>query len=179
MTARAPQLGEDFGIRNDTIGLAMSYFDRYLSLQTVDKADVQLVTVACILIAAKFGERQMPSLADLEFVCRGKYTAENIRHAEQDVLTHLGWELQATTPHMFCAHFLFAVVDEPARASLAFRHAEFLIDLSYYGAHSEHTRASHTHRRARAPSRRARLHARCACARTGPSLGRALRAHEV
>lgn len=156
----APQLGDDFGIRNDTIGLAMSYFDRFLSAVPLDKADVQLAAVACVLVAAKFGERRMPALADLVFVCQGKYSADDIRRAESDVIKSLGWQLHAVTPHMFCAHFLRAAVGSPERASSVFRHAEFFVDLSFYGARPPP--------RAREPSAR-RCPPVCPRRRGGPS----------
>lgn len=148
-------------MRNDTVGLAMCYFDRFLSAVPVDKAEVQLVAVACVLVAAKFGERRMPALADLEFVCQGKYNADDIRRAECDVIKKLNWQLHAVTPHMFCAHFLRAAVHQPARAAIVFRHAEFFVDLSFYGA--QRGRAARTPR-----PRIRRSRARAAPARTAP-----------
>lgn len=126
------ELGEDFDLRNDTVGQAMGFFDRVLSRKPVDKSHVQLLAVACVLVAAKFGERRMPALADLEYVCQGKYSAADVKAAETDVVSTLSWQLHAITPHMFCTHLLLSAVKCPARASCVFRHVEFFVDLSFY-----------------------------------------------
>jgi len=44
----------------DTLFLAVSYLDRYLSLRCVPRARLQLVGITCMLLAAKYEEIYAP-----------------------------------------------------------------------------------------------------------------------
>lgn len=46
----------------DTLFLAVSYLDRYLSLRVVPRARLQLVGVTCMLLAAKYEEIYAPQV---------------------------------------------------------------------------------------------------------------------
>ena len=46
----------------DTLFLAVSYLDRYLSLRAVPRARLQLVGVTCMLLAAKYEEIYAPQV---------------------------------------------------------------------------------------------------------------------
>ena len=48
---------------SDTLFLAVSYVDRYLSQQQVPRSRLQLVGVSCMLIAAKYEEIYAPQVA--------------------------------------------------------------------------------------------------------------------
>ena len=45
---------------SDTLFLAISYVDRFLSMHAVPRAKLQLVGVACMLLAAKYEEIYAP-----------------------------------------------------------------------------------------------------------------------
>ena len=66
MSACAAQVCEDFGLQTRTVGLAVGYFERFVSVkESIVKQQVQLLAVTCVLIAAKFVEIKMPCLDDL------------------------------------------------------------------------------------------------------------------
>ena len=96
------QVCEDFGLMTQTAGLAVSYFDRFLTKteqRGLDKHRVQLLAITCTLIAAKFSEIKMPSLDDLCEVAHDKYTKAQLKEMELECLRVLQWELHAVTPH--------------------------------------------------------------------------------
>ena len=116
-----------------TAGLAVTYFDRYLSKQGgVAKKRVQLVALTCTLLAAKFSEIKMPALDDLCEVAHGKYSKAQLKECELEIIRVLQWELHAVTPHAALEQFAIVInlTDEQIKTYLG--HAEFFIDMSYY-----------------------------------------------
>ena len=144
------QVCEDFGLQTQTAGLAVSYFDRFLSKveqRGLDKDRVQLLAITCTLIAAKFSEIKMPGLDDLCEVAHNKYSKAELKEMELETLRMLQWELHAVTPHAALEQLAIIInhTEEPSKPFL--EHAEFFIDMSYYEVRSSallaHTQASH------------------------------------
>ena len=124
---------EDFQLLNATVGLAVSYFDRYLSstdVRGLETGRVQLLAVTCVRLAAKFAEVKMPSLEDIVEIAQGVYTKAQLKEMELEVLRVLQWELHAVTPHAALEQLTIAIGRADKRVVL--EHAEFYIDLSYY-----------------------------------------------
>jgi len=126
---------EDFGLQTQTAGLAVSYFDRFLSKveqRGLDKHRVQLLAITCTLIAAKFSEIKMPGLDDLCEVAHNKYTKEELKEMELETLRMLQWELHAVTPHAALEQLAIIINHTDERFKPFLEHAEFFIDMSYY-----------------------------------------------
>jgi hypothetical protein len=128
---------EDFGLMTQTAGLAVSYFDRYVSMTKrggLDKHRVQLLAITCTLIAAKFCEIKMPSLDDLCEVAHDKYSKAQLKEMELETLRVLQWELHAITPHAVLEQL--AIIMDHSQGEYFnktfLEHAEFFIDMSYY-----------------------------------------------
>ena len=118
-----------------TAGLAVSYFDRFVSKterQGLDKHRVQLLAVTCTLIAAKFSEIKMPSLDDLCEVAHDKYTKAQLKEMELETLRVLHWELHAVTPHAALEQLAIIMNHTGEQSKPFLEHAEFFIDMSYY-----------------------------------------------
>ncbi|KAK4393979.1 Cyclin-D4-1 [Sesamum angolense] len=95
---------------------AMSYVDRFLSVYELpvdspERGDkrwaIQLVAVACLSLAAKIEEVNVPSTVDLQagetkFLFDGK----TIQRMEILVLNHLHWKIKAYTPCNFIDYYL-------------------------------------------------------------------------
>ena len=102
---RAWQLAEDFGLLVQTGGLACNYFDRYvptvLARGAVSKHMLQMVASTCLLIAAKFFDRKLPPLSELEAVHNGDVKAEELAELEAHILATLAWQarLLLVAPH--------------------------------------------------------------------------------
>ncbi|KAL5755312.1 hypothetical protein ACOSP7_023532 [Xanthoceras sorbifolium] len=90
--------------------LSMNYFDRFLSVYELPRGKtwiVQLLAVACLSLAAKLEETEMPQLVDLQ-VGEPKFffEAKTIQRMELLVLNTLKWRMQSCTPCSFIDHFL-------------------------------------------------------------------------
>jgi cyclin-A len=53
---------QEYRLVSDTLFLAVSYLDRYLSLVRVTRDRLQLVGVTCLLLAAKYEEIYAPQV---------------------------------------------------------------------------------------------------------------------
>ncbi|KAF2299763.1 hypothetical protein GH714_003196 [Hevea brasiliensis] len=90
--------------------LSINYLDRFLSAYELPKGKawmMQLLAVACLSIAAKMEETEVPLSLDLQ-VGESKivFEARTIQRMELLVLSTLSWRMQAITPFSFIGHFL-------------------------------------------------------------------------
>lgn len=98
-----------YGFQPLTAYLAVNYFDRFLYSRRLPQTNgwpLQLLSVACMSLAAKMEEPLVPSLLDLQ-VKGAKFLFEprTIRRMELLVLTVLDWRLRSVTPFSFVAFF--------------------------------------------------------------------------
>ena len=119
-----------------TAGLAVTYFDRFLSKTggALAKQRVQLLALTCTLIAAKFSEIKMPDLDDLcELVVNWlQFTKAQLKEMEMETLHVLQWELRAVMPHAALEQLAIAIEHTDEQSKSVHEHAEFFIDMSYY-----------------------------------------------
>ncbi|NP_001183064.1 Cyclin-D5-2-like [Zea mays] len=97
-----------FGFGHRTAYLAIAYFDSFLLRRRVDREAMpwaaQLLSVACVSVAAKMEECQVPALS--EFHAGGyDFDSASIRRMELLVLSTLGWRMGAVTPLDFLPCF--------------------------------------------------------------------------
>ncbi|XP_054775930.1 cyclin-D1-1 [Prosopis cineraria] len=98
-----------YGFQPLTVYLAVNYLDRFLDSRQLPLTDgwpMQLLSVACLSLAAKMEEPLVPSL--LGFQVEGaKYIFEprTIRRMELLVLSVLDWRLRSITPFSFIDFF--------------------------------------------------------------------------
>ncbi|KAG6508206.1 cyclin-D4-1-like [Zingiber officinale] len=90
--------------------LSGNYLDRFLSNYELPKDKdwmIQLLSVACLSLAAKMEETEVPLSLDLQ-VGEAKYVfeARTIQRMELLVLSTLKWRMQAVTPFSFMDFFL-------------------------------------------------------------------------
>ncbi len=60
----------------ESLFLTVNLIDRYFGSKQVAKREVQLVGVACMLIATKYEEIYPPLLKDFVFITDSSYTAD-------------------------------------------------------------------------------------------------------
>ncbi|KAK9117054.1 hypothetical protein Sjap_016001 [Stephania japonica] len=92
-----------------TAYLAINYLDRFLARRLLPQANgwpLQLLSVACLSLAAKMEESLVPSLLDIQ-VGDAKFIFEprTIRRMELLVLSALDWRLRSVTPFNFLYFF--------------------------------------------------------------------------
>ncbi|KAJ1389905.1 Cyclin-like [Sesbania bispinosa] len=92
-----------------TVYLSVNYMDRFLNSRQLPQTNgwpLQLLSVACLSLAAKMEEPLVPPLLDLQ-VEGAKYIFEprTIRRMELLVLGVLDWRLRSVTPFSFLSFF--------------------------------------------------------------------------
>ena len=119
-----------------TGGLACNYFDRYIATVlkrgNANKSLMQMIASTCLLIAAKFFDRKLPPLSELETVHSGSVTAAEFAALETEILEVLQWQLHVPMPHSFIAPLRQLLPDAPFGEVVEDR-MQFFIDLSVYG----------------------------------------------
>ncbi|XP_029119324.1 cyclin-D4-1 isoform X2 [Elaeis guineensis] len=90
--------------------LSVNYVDRFLSACELPEGKAwmaQLLSVACLSLAAKMDENEVPLSLDLQ-VGEAQYSfeARTIQRMELLVLSTLKWRMQAVTPFSFIDYFL-------------------------------------------------------------------------
>lgn len=93
-----------------TAVLAVNFLDRFLSsfhFQNDKPWMTQLISVACITLAAKVEETQVPALLDFQ-VEDSKYVfeAKTIQRMELVILSSLHWKMNPVTPLSFLDHII-------------------------------------------------------------------------
>ena len=107
------QISDALSLNRDTVGLAMSLLDRFLSTNTesakkalADKHKFQLASITTYYIAVKVNEPVALGLDMLVKLCRGFYEQSAIMKMENDILFSLEWRISAPTPLDFMRHIL-------------------------------------------------------------------------
>ena len=78
-----------FKLNAETLFLTVNLLDRYLEKCVVARNKLQLVGVACILIACKYEEIYAPEVKDFVYITDKAYAKEEILIMEKDVLREL------------------------------------------------------------------------------------------
>ncbi|CAA7019811.1 unnamed protein product [Microthlaspi erraticum] len=113
------------------ICLSMNFLDRFLTSYELpkDKAwSAQLLAVACLSLAAKMEETDVPQTVDLQvgdpsFV----FEAKTIKRMELLMLNTLNWRLQALTPFSFVDHFI-SKINGFVTEDLIYRSSQFILN---------------------------------------------------
>lgn len=98
-----------------TAYLAVNYLDRFLSRhrmpQGVKAWMIQLMAVACLSLAAKMEETQVPLPSDLQREdARFIFDARTIQRMELLILSTLQWGMRSITPFSFIDYFAYSAV---------------------------------------------------------------------
>jgi len=109
-------VADSFDLSRETVGIATSILDRYLSSDGKGKSAealqskqiFQLVAITSFYMAVKINEPVQLGIEMLVKVCRGFYTGSTIAATEQDILYSLEWRvcISTTTPMEYVRHFL-------------------------------------------------------------------------
>lgn len=106
---------DSFNLSRETVGIATSIFDRYISSGNGRSAEAlqskqkfQLGTIVSFYMAVKINEPTQLGIAMLIKLCRGLYSEGTIYAMEKEILAALQWRvcLSATTPMDYVRHFL-------------------------------------------------------------------------
>lgn len=118
-------LSNQFEFEQETLHLAVAYFNKFLDLKTVGKERLQLLAIGCLFIASKYEEIYIPSITQFLLVCENAYTKEEVKKIENLILKTLGFNLGFPTSARFLTFNLASEPDEFTQEV-----SKFLLDLS-------------------------------------------------
>nr|GEX47318.1 G2/mitotic-specific cyclin S13-7-like [Tanacetum cinerariifolium] len=99
------QVHSNYGLMPETLYLAINIVDRYLSVTTVARAELQLVGISALLKSSKYEEIWPLAVNDMITISDSAYSREQIRAMEKAILSHLGWYLTVPTPYVFTVRY--------------------------------------------------------------------------
>ena len=76
---RRRRAAQEYKLVSDTLFLAVSYLDRYLSTHRVLRSRLQLVGVTCLLLAAKYEEIYAPNIEEFCYITDNTYSRGDVR----------------------------------------------------------------------------------------------------
>ncbi|ESW15126.1 hypothetical protein PHAVU_007G046600 [Phaseolus vulgaris] len=93
-----------------TAFLSVNYLDRFLSLCSLPQPSrwpFQLLSVACLSLAAKMEESRVPCLLDLQlFEPEFVFAPKTVQRMELWVMSNLKWRLRSVTPYAYLHYFI-------------------------------------------------------------------------
>lgn len=102
------EVAEEYKLVPDTLYLTVSYIDRFLSGNLVTRQRLQLLGVACMLIASKYEEICAPQVDEFCYITDNTYNRDEVLEMERRVLNHLHFELTGPTTKSFLRRFVRA-----------------------------------------------------------------------
>ncbi|CAG7721077.1 unnamed protein product [Allacma fusca] len=123
----------EFDCCEDTLFLAASIIDRFLSKMNVPKSKLQLIGTASLFIACKYEETTPPGIKDFVYITDDTYTKDQILRMEQIILQALNFDLMPPTAYDFVKAYCSLLQLDNQRTCLAIYLAELtLIDGERY-----------------------------------------------
>nr|XP_018686451.1 PREDICTED: G2/mitotic-specific cyclin S13-7-like isoform X1 [Musa acuminata subsp. malaccensis] len=116
-----------FELMPETLYLTFHIIDRYLSMETVLRRELQLVGVSAMLIASKYEEIWAPEVNDFICISDRAYTREQILGMEKGILNKLDWNLTVPTAYVFLVRFLKAASCDKEVEHLTFFFSELAL----------------------------------------------------
>ncbi|RLM99740.1 cyclin-A1-3-like [Panicum miliaceum] len=102
------EVAEEYRLVPDTLYLTVNYIDRYLSGNKTSRQRLQLLGVACMLIAAKREEICAPQVEEFCYITDNTYFRDEVLEMEASVLNCLKFQMSAPTAKCFLRRFLRA-----------------------------------------------------------------------
>ncbi|KAI3821247.1 hypothetical protein L1987_08810 [Smallanthus sonchifolius] len=102
------EVAEEYRLVPDTLYLTINYIDRYLSGNLMDRQRLQLLGVACMMIASKYEEICAPQVEEFCYITDNTYFKDEVLQMESSVLNFLKFELTAPTVRCFLRRFVRA-----------------------------------------------------------------------
>lgn len=123
--------------RRETVGIGMSYLDRYMCSKKGKKAlgdrkQYQLVAMTCLYIAIKLHEPLEMETSLLADLSRGCYTEMEFANMEQCILEAIEWRVSGPTPLAFVLHYVSFLPDivSPSVVEAIFDYARYQTELA-------------------------------------------------
>ncbi|XP_049836724.1 cyclin-A2-like [Schistocerca gregaria] len=99
------EVAEEYKLQTETLYLAVSFIDRFLSYMSVVRAKLQLVGTAAMFIAAKYEEIYPPDVKEFVYITDDTYTKKQVLRMEHLILKVLSFDLSVPTVLTFLTTF--------------------------------------------------------------------------
>ncbi|KAL8110289.1 cyclin-A1-4-like [Apium graveolens] len=100
------EVAEEYRLVPETLYLTVNYVDRYLSGNSMDRQKLQLLGVACMMIASKYEEICAPQVEEFCYITDNTYFKDEVVEMESIVLNFLKFEMTAPTAKCFLRRFV-------------------------------------------------------------------------
>ncbi|GAB9468640.1 G2/mitotic-specific cyclin a [Globisporangium polare] len=121
------ETGKAFELAKDTVGCAIHFMDQFLSVSSVDKIMLQLLSMVCMYVASKMHESQPISMDEMDLLSQRKFSRDDIRRVESQLVKVLGWHLAPPTTFTFARDFI-QTLDVADKQELEDQTMHFLMD---------------------------------------------------
>ncbi|XP_062024125.1 putative cyclin-A3-1 [Rosa rugosa] len=118
------EVADEFKLLPDTLHLSVSYVDKYLSMNVINKQKLQLLGVASMFIASKYEEINPPHVDELSDMTENTYSKAEVIKMEADILKSLKFEMGNPTVRTFLRKFTDVAQGNYTTPNLQF---EFLV----------------------------------------------------
>jgi len=98
------EVAQEYKLQNETLYLAISFIDRFLSLMSVVRAKLQLLGTAAMFVASKYEEIYPPDVSEFVYITDDTYTKKQVLKMEQLILKVLGFDVSNPTTIIFLTH---------------------------------------------------------------------------
>lgn len=116
-----------FELMPETLYLTINLVDRFLSIKTVPRRELQLVGISAMLMASKYEEIWAPEVNDFVCISDRAYTHTQILVMEKTILGKLEWTLTVPTPYVFLVRFIKASIPDEQVENMVYFFAELAL----------------------------------------------------
>ncbi|CAL9215134.1 unnamed protein product [Arabidopsis halleri] len=102
------EVSEEYTLASDTLYLTVYLIDWFLHGNYVQRQQLQLLGITCMLIASKYEEICAPRIEEFCFITDNTYTRDQVLEMENQVLKHFSFQIYTPTPKTFLRRFLRA-----------------------------------------------------------------------
>ncbi|XP_018339185.1 PREDICTED: cyclin-A2 isoform X2 [Trachymyrmex septentrionalis] len=99
------EVAEEYRLQDETLYLAISYIDRFLSYMSVVRSKLQLVGTAAMFIAAKYEEIYPPDVGEFVYITDDTYSKTQVIKMENLILRVLSFDLTIPTHVTFLMEY--------------------------------------------------------------------------
>ncbi|KAG8388885.1 hypothetical protein BUALT_Bualt02G0171700 [Buddleja alternifolia] len=104
------EVHKKFELTPESLYLTVNIVDRFLSMKTVPRRELQLVGISSMLIACKYEEIWAPEVSDFIAISDNAYVREQVLMMEKAILGKLKWYLTVPTSYVFLVRYIKASV---------------------------------------------------------------------
>lgn len=99
-------VGSDYDLDQSMIACAIHYMDQYLSVQSIDKRTLQLLSITSLFVASKMHTSRSITIEEVRDLTADMFSIKEIYDMEKDLVHTLKWRLNPPTSFTFARDLL-------------------------------------------------------------------------